>query len=246
MGIRERIRRAAALFFPPRCPFCGRVVGSGRLVCDACAPMLPRVTGTVCPRCGLGLAWCRCGGNRREYARCVAPFYYEGAARGGILRMKYGGHPAAAGSFAVLARPVVEREYGGVAFDCVTSVPMAAAEQRARGFNQAALFGRRLARELSLPYREMLRKPRPVRPQHLCSAKERQENVRGTYTVLPGRKARNVLLADDVATTGATLGECAKSLRLAGADRVYCVTIACVRRRGNPHPDPPREKTEIS
>lgn len=236
MKIRERMREILAAVFPRRCPFCGRIVPAGQIVCGTCAAALPWAADAARPSCGDSR-------NRRAYERCIAPFYYEGPARDGILRMKYANHPAAAGSFAALARPVVEREYAGIGFDCVTAVPMTAAEQRTRGFNQAALFGRGLARELSLPYREMLRKPRPVRPQHLCSAKERQQNVRGAYTALRSRKAAAVLLVDDVVTTGATLGECAEVLRRHGAERVFCVTVACVRRRENPSAHPACEKT---
>lgn len=238
--------RAVSLLFPTRCVCCGRLAPAGVPVCETCAHSLPRVTGEICPKCGRGREWCACRGKKRAYERCVAPLYYEGMARKGVLRMKYGNHPAAAAGFAVMARETVEREYAAVPFDMVTAVPMTAAEQRARGFNQAALFGRQLARGLSLPYRETLRKAFVTKPQHMCAACERQGNVFGAYAALPGKAGRTVLLVDDIVTTGATLNECAKVLCLAGAERVYCVAIACVRRKNAVSAEASCKKTEFS
>ena len=172
-----------------------------------------------------------------EFDRCVSPFYYEGVAKRGVLRMKYGKHPAAAEGFAEYAEQAVRTAYGP-SFDFVTAVPFTPAELRSRGFNQSAELGRALARRLGLPYREVLGKPGTIRPQHECRAGERWGNVLGAFRVTADVAGRSVLLADDIVTTGATLSECSKVLRLAGAKRVDCVAIACVKKlKDAPPPD---------
>lgn len=237
MIIPDGLRALVTWLFPRRCLCCGRAVPSGSAVCEECAAALPRVTGTICPKCGRGLEFCVCTGRHMEFDRCVSPFYYEGVAKRGVLRMKYGKHPAAAEEFAEYAEQTVRTAYG-TSFDFVTAVPFTPAELRSRGFNQSAALGRALARRLGMPYREVLGKPGTIRPQHECRAGERWGNVFGAFRVTADVAGRSVLLADDIATTGATLSECAKMLRLAGAQRVDCVTIACVKKRKNgPPPD---------
>jgi competence protein ComFC len=101
--------------------------------------------------------------------------------------------------------------------------------QGERGYNQADLIARPLARRLGLPYRSVLlmrTKPRPDR--HILSLSERQESVRCAFATRPGSQIDNlrVLLVDDVMTTGATLDACAKVLRQAGAKSVIGLTVA--------------------
>ncbi len=98
-----------------------------------------------------------------------------------------------------------------------------------RGYNQADLIARPLARKLGLPYRAVLlmrTKPRP--DKHILSLSERWESVRGAFATRPGSQVDNlrVLLVDDVLTTGATLDACAKALRQAGAKSVIGLTVA--------------------
>ena len=226
-----------ACVFPRRCLCCGRPVPPDCAVCGECVEVLPRVTGGICPKCGRGREFCVCTSRHMEFDRCVSPFYYEGAAKRGVLRMKYGKRPAAAAGFAEFAEQTVRTAYG-TAFDLVTAVPFTPAELRSRGFNQSAELGRALARRMNLPYREVLCKPENTRPQHECRAGERWGNVFGSFRVSADVAGRTVLLTDDIVTTGATLSECAKMLKLAGARRVDCVTIACVKKLKNgPPPD---------
>lgn len=228
------IKRIERLFFPARCACCGCVIPAGELLCPGCGAGLPRVEEPVCPRCGRGRAWCVCDGRETAYERIVAPFYYEGAVRRGILRMKYGRHSTAAVGLADFMGETAARAYRELAFDCVTPVPMRPAEKRTRGFNQSALLAREIARRLAVPCRETLRKRTDTKPQHRCAAGERRQNVRGVYEALPGKPGRVILLVDDVVTTGATLDECARALRAAGAETVCCAAVACVRLRKSP------------
>jgi ComF family protein len=111
----------------------------------------------------------------------------------------------------------------------VVPVPLHRQRERERGYNQADLVARPLARRLGLPYRAVLlvrTKPRP--DKHILSLSERWESVRGAFATRSGSQVDNlrVLLIDDVMTTGATLDACAKALRRAGAKSVMGLTVA--------------------
>lgn len=216
---------ALSLLFPPRCPFCGAALPHGEwglpLPCPQCRA-LPFAQKGDLP-----------GGENRGFAfeRCAAPFRYEGAAREAIVRFKFRGR-AFAPALAAYMAPAVRAQCAGVSFDFVTAVPLTRREVRRRGFNQSELLGRELARALGAPYCRTLRKPRDIPPQHTLRAPERRRNVRGAFEARAPLRGGTALLVDDVATTGATLEECAQALRRAGAARVLCAVAAVVPRPG--------------
>jgi competence protein ComFC len=120
---------------------------------------------------------------------------------------------------------------GGSAFqaDVVVPVPLHRQCERERGYNQAALIAKPLAKQLALPYKSaLLTRIRPRPDKHLLSYEERWESVRGAFATRPGSQVDNlrVLLIDDVMTSGATLDSCAKTLRGAGARSVIGLTVA--------------------
>jgi len=110
----------------------------------------------------------------------------------------------------------------------VASVPLSPSRQAERGFNQADLLARSLAMASGLRFRRRaLRRIRETASQVGLSLKERRQNVRGAFEadhrLVTGRE---VLVVDDLMTTGATLDACAQALREAGAERVYALTLA--------------------
>lgn len=217
--------------FPEHCPFCGSVLKGGENhVCEACRRVLPWITGKTCPRCGRGLDYCRCRDVKFEFASCAAPFYYEGAAKSGVERLKFYGKPSAADSLARIAAVTVKKKYAGIHFDAVTAVPLSRKEKALRGYNQSALFAEKLAGITGAAYKRLLTKPRDIPPQRKCPGYKRWENVEGAFVA--GRKdyaMGTVLLADDVVTTGATLNACARALKAAGVREIICIAISIVR-----------------
>ncbi len=207
--------------FPPRCVFCGAILPRGEHACASCLAAAPRTEGLFVPQ----------GRPHRAFAfsACAVPFYYDGPVKTGIRRLKFHGHPSAARGFASLCLPALQTLQKKSAFDLVTAVPLSRREMRSRGYNQAALFGQAVSGLLAIPYEETLAKPCDIKPQHDCGGAERWGNVFGAFTVCKDIKERRVLLADDVITTGATLNECAKMLRLAGASEVCGAAIARAR-----------------
>ena len=119
-----------------------------------------------------------------------------------------------------------------IAPELITWAPLSRKRRRERGYDQGELLARAMAKRLGLPAVPTLVKARHTQPQSgLDSAEARRANALGAYALLPGADVagRHVLLADDVVTSGATLSECARTLLEAGAECVWCVTLAQAR-----------------
>ncbi len=157
----------------------------------------------------------------------VAVGEYDGVYRDIVHALKYQGRRSIAADLAMLIRRNGEDLLAGA--ECVVPVPLHWRREYARGFNQA----REIARHLRRPMLDALVRSRATTPQVELSKEQRIENVKGVFTVRrpPLRKTLklhgiNVVLVDDVATTGATLRACALELKVAGAAVVSAVTAA--------------------
>lgn len=235
--VRRWLEHGAALLFPKRCSFCGRVVSAGATVCDSCRETLPFIKGDICPVCGRERAQCVCAGKHYAFDRLIAPFYYDGLAKDAIWRVKFRRQKSLAAGLGVIAAGFARNKYSDLRFDMAVPVPMSRQEQRDRGFNQSALFCRSMGRELGIPTREdVLAKPLDTKPQRSCHKEMRWKNVSGVFYAPQAEAVRgkNILLVDDVTTTGATLNECAKVLKAAGAKTICCVAVAAVRMQRQP------------
>ncbi len=221
------------LFFPCRCCLCGCVVGLGESLCAACRSKAPYVLPPVCDLCGRGEDYCTCRRRHRTYERCVMPFYYDGLGEQGIGQLKNAADSSVADGFAVEMAEVLRREYGGIAFDCVMPVPLYKGDERQRGYNPSALLARSLARLTGIPYLPLLRKMIRTVPQKELTAVQRSGNLLGVFTVDKPAcvVGKTVLLVDDTITTGATLDECAKMLKIYGAVAVYAITAAAAVKK---------------
>lgn len=210
------------LLYPPKCMLCGRLLRDSEAV--------------LCGRCGHELPeWDNAPRRVPGYERCAAAFVYEEPIRGSILRFKFHGMQTYAVQF---ARWMAVRVRGELrtSFDFVTWTPCSRRRRWSRGFDQAELLAKALARELDLEARPTLEKFRHRPPQSKTkTAAKRRANVQGAYRLLPGAdvRGRTVLVVDDILTTGATLGECGRILRQAGVKDLYAAVIAAVNQDEN-------------
>lgn len=220
--------KAIAVLFPERCIFCNTVIPSLTLCCDACREDILLIKPPLCRLCGMAKADCECRKRRHKYDRVVAPFYSDGAVYQGILRLKRIDDPQAIAYFADQTATVIRREFAEESPSVVTAVPMLKSERYDRGYNQSELLAKAVADRLGLPYCAVLEKQYATKPQKSLSAWQRSGNVLGVYDVTDTAAVADkcVLLIDDVLTTGATTDECAKMLKLYGASRVLCATVA--------------------
>ena len=214
MNLREAI---LDLLFPPKCAFCGRILEEPRgMICPECQQKLPWLTGSAAER-------------KVEFADgCFSPLAYRERARDGVHRYKFRRCLSCAEPFGLLMEQCV-RDHLKEAADGITWAPLSRRRRWRRGFDQAELLARAMGARLGLPVVPTLRKTRNTIPQSsLTDPARRRANARGAYRPLPGAEVsgRRLLLVDDVVTSGATLGECAFLLRQAGAEKVWCVTLA--------------------
>lgn len=228
------------LFFPDRCRLCGELLAelTRTPVCRACwEAARDQPAAGRCSICGLAIAGdlaaapdFRCGDcvlhpPAFERARNCGP--YRGALRKLVHFFKFQGMtPLARPLGAWMARAAVAEEMAGC--DAVMALPLDPARLRSRGYNQAELLAREVARRLGRPLlRGACRRVRATAPQAGLTRAQRQENVRGAFAAEEKLVAgRTLLLVDDVMTTGATLNACARALRHAGAAGVMALTLA--------------------
>ena len=239
-----------SVFFPADCRLCGNVLTSAsRLpICAECLNSFAPLRGRLCERCGLAAGEWSLGndiqqeqGSHRLCPACQQQDYgfecarsyasYRGKLVRAIVLLKFDRIEPLGKWFAERLLDVVKQH--DLRADLVVPVPLHRRREKERGYNQADLVARPLARKLGLPCRSLLlvrTKPRP--DKHILSLEERWRSVRGAFATRPGAQVDNlrVLLVDDVMTTGATLDACARALRGAGAQSVIGLTVARATR----------------
>ncbi len=234
----------ASLVFPAPCRVCERILQTASRIpiCRECLASLKPLGGPLCRQCGrpfvsawAGLAMhplCRiCRRNIYSFTYARSYGVYDEAMVSAVTLLKYHAIAPLGEWFAARLAEIVARHPESFAADVVVPVPLHATRLRERGYNQAELIARPLARRLGLAYRSYLLMRTKPRPDKLkLTRQERWRTVRGAYAIRAGARVDklHVLLVDDVLTTGATLDACAKALLSAGAARVVGLTVARV------------------
>ncbi|MBE6835316.1 MAG: ComF family protein [Ruminococcaceae bacterium] len=220
-------------FFPERCELCGKVIYPYLQICDECENGSFYIRNEICHFCGVEKEYCVCKKKKNSYSGICAPFYYEGGAKKAILNLKFRKKTQYAKNLAGYMAECVEKNYPDVSFDYITFVPMTKRQIKERGFNQSELFAEGLYDLLLVPVKSCLVKVFETKQQHTLKESLRKGNVLGAFDVDKSvdLEGKTILLCDDIQTTGSTLNECAKMLKLAGAKEVYCVTAAITKKR---------------
>jgi len=205
------------LLFPPKCPFCHRILEQPRAL--------------FCPDCQAQLPWLPPEKAERKCTFvevCVSALRYKGLVQESIHRFKFKGRRWYAQTYGVLMSQCVQDHLQG-RYDLICWVPVSARRKRERGYDQGYLLARVVSEQLGQECAWLLEKVKDNPAQSgLEGAAARRANVLGVYRVADPERVRGkrVLLVDDVVTTGETLPECARTLRVAGAAEVVCVTLA--------------------
>jgi ComF family protein len=238
------LRSLLRLVMPQYCRECGQrlMTDENPFFCPACWSRPQRIRPPYCTVCGkphgtmvgygmptnFPCAECRAK-RRHEVRRVYAAAAYEGAVAATVKILKHERKIHAAPLLAQLVQEFVAREMiDRPPYDVLVPVPIHYVRQRERGFNHSTVLAH-LIQPCFAPAavsEECLARVRPTRPQQSLPAAERPANVRGAFQVPAGVDihGKQVLLVDDVVTTGSTVSECAKALRRAGAAAVDVIT----------------------
>jgi ComF family protein len=238
-----RARRLAAtvldLTLPPRCIGCGERIDAAGLACAKCWSNLNFISPPYCTCCGAPFAVTLEGEHRcavcyaapPAYDRARAALIYDDGSRGLVLGFKHGDRLHAAPAFgAWVARAGTELLADA---DIVTPVPLHRWRLLKRRYNQAALIAGHVGRRAGVTHiPDLLERHRATPSQGELGASARQRNVAGAFRLNPRSadrvKGSRIVLIDDVLTTGATVGACARVLKRGGAARVDVLTLARV------------------
>ena len=214
---------------PPACLLCGEPVPQREgdaLICSLCRVRWKPVPHPVCPRCGQPSfkdLECRlCQDWPAGLNRVRSAVWLDGSARQTVHELKYEGWSRAAEAMAAAMRALEPLTHGV----SLIPVPLGARRLRARGYNQSERIAAALGRELDLPvHGDLLRRVRETPTQTALTPEARHANVAGAFRAQAVR-GLDVVLVDDVFTTGATLAAAGAALSSAGATRVEAVTFA--------------------
>ncbi|MDR0576236.1 MAG: ComF family protein [Candidatus Accumulibacter sp.] len=226
----QTARRAVAGLLAQDCLLCGQGSG-GEILCAACAADLPRLPSPHCPRCALptpaGETCGRCLAHPPHYDRTLAVFNYGFPLDKLIQSFKYGHRLALAALLGGELARLAAASKLEPAPDLVVPLPLHPVRLRERGFNQALELARPVAAALGLPLdARVCERVRNTPAQAGLSWKKREKNIRGAFRCARDLPGRRILLVDDVMTTGASLEECARTLKRHGAAEVTLLVAA--------------------
>ena len=215
-------------FFPKRCVGCGRI---GRYFCDDCRAKIRYIAANecICPMCGrLALDGATHPGCRTRYGLdgLTSFFHYNGPVRKAVKALKYRRVSDLASEFVSLIPTKLLSS--NLLSSLFIPVPLHTSRFRLRGFNQAEVLGRIVAGRLNIPVEtDILRRVKMTDSQvDMKNRDERLKNMKNVFQAVKTIQNKDIMLFDDVCTTGATMRSAANALKRAGAKRVWAVTMA--------------------
>lgn len=226
------------LLLPPLCLSCDTPVGGASTLCPVCWGKITFISAPLCACCGAPFDLpvgdgMQCGGCLTAppvYTSARAAMLYDDASRGLILGFKHGDRTHAAKALATWMHRAVTDKLAEI--DVLVPVPLHRWRLFSRRYNQAALLAQQIATLAAKPlWPDALRRIRATPSQGRRKRSERQDNVRSAFRVSSDfdYAGKKIMLIDDVLTTGATVDECAKILRAAGAAEVHVLTLSRVK-----------------
>jgi ComF family protein len=230
-------KNAMGLFFPNLCIVCRNVLTYDKWLCGPCAETL-RVNNArrdACPLCGQNrsLRLCACASVwKNPYEAVYSIFDFDETVQGIVHEIKYRGQKRLAMDMGKAYVNLVPPSFFE-GMDTVVSVPLHFFRMMKRGYNQAEHLARGFVKGSAVPLQHLqhvLVRKRPTKTQTRLSRRARRQNVKGAFVVSPGKRNcienKNIILVDDIVTTGATTGECASALIAAGCGKVRVLSLA--------------------
>ena len=232
MSVRTVFKRIFGFFFPNVCISCGNIIGNEDRICKTCKDNISKIRSEkACLFCGLEKPDCDYRYSVYYFYGIASCYHNDGTAKNIVYNYKLKHRDYYAKLLAKDMSADLKEKFGDVHFDYVTSVPPSLISRFKNGFDQTHLLAKYIGRDIKTPVRKDIIGCKPLAtPQHINGYKKRFDSVRGKYFIKKHIEAENVLLVDDIKTTGATLDACARELLFSGARRVYCVTVSASQK----------------
>lgn len=218
------------LVYPPRCPGCQKLTAFGDF-CSRCARLLSTIGQPACRYCGKPVLSavdnCRdCRGQRLYFDSAGAAWIFEGLARDVIHAYKFSNQKNLAPMLAGYLKPLINST--SQSSRIITWVPLTRRKTWSRGYDQAKLLAINLSNQVNIPSIALLRRIKTTRDQNQLDGRLRRINMHGAFEPISTDRiyGADIILIDDVYTTGSTVGECSKILKKSGAGSVHVATLA--------------------
>lgn len=234
-GGESMLEKLINAFFPAVCPICGKIPAGENKVCKECRKNIVVIGEPKCIKCGKPLVtreklYCKdCSRKKHIFEKGVAVFEYSGVFRESIYRFKYGNAREYADFYGSTAARIYKRTFEEWNIGVIIPVPMYHKKEIRRGYNQAQVFAESVSHHTRIVLDEkcLIRK-KATMPQKELSHEMRKENLSKAFAADSERvkRYRNVLLVDDIYTTGSTIDACGKVLLAAGAEKVYFLCVS--------------------
>lgn len=219
------------LLYPPRCMVCDEpTISYG--CCYSCKDKIKTISSEMCLNCGSEAKSCECKKRVYHFDGITAPYFNDEYAQQTVYDFKFHGKFNCLKPFGKEMARFAKKSFGIENIDFICYVPATKESMYKRGFNQSELFAEEIADLLNLDIKHnLLYKKETVKTQHRKrTIEDRFKNVRNGYKVTEKLDGKNILLVDDIKTTGATIDECARQLKFAGAEKVYCVVALITKK----------------
>lgn len=226
--------------YPTKCPFCGEIISAGRKsttahngICSECRAKIPYIGEARCMCCGKPILnsaeeYCYdCGRHRHFFTDGRSLWIHKGEVEQAVYAMKYQNRRIYGETFGKEMAEHFASYLWKRKISLIVPIPLHPRRMRKRGFNQAEIIAKILSENTGIRMDPMvLSRVKATSPQKELGNKGRKLNIRGAFKEQKSVKGENIVLIDDIYTTGSTLDEAAKVLKRAGAENVYFLTVS--------------------
>jgi len=234
------LRDVIGLFYPALCQVCGKKSGQpDQVLCEDCLKKIKKRLPPFCIKCGRQLPgepglMGKCPDCKKidpYYDRALSAFCYEGILKNLVHDFKYKKLTSLVREFVELTLDFMNTHGMDKNIDLILCIPMHPARLLKREINTSHILARALAKKLDIQYSsKILKKGKNTPPQSRLKRNERMNNIKGSFSLRKKGKAivrdKNILLVDDLFTTGSTVNECSRVLKEASSGHVEVITLA--------------------
>ena len=225
------------LLFPRKCIVCDEIFefkNRDRYLCDDCRDLFEIIKSRRCKKCSRpidsGNLCSICNSEISFFDLNYSFFEYGGIVPEVIYKFKFRNHPAVGTGLGKIMAENLDLNLINNNFDFIIPVPIHKLRMKKRGFNQAEILAHEISKKISLPTRtDILKRVKNTKAQWRLNAHERENNLKNAF-VAKKIKDKNVILVDDIFTTGSTINKCSEVLKSAGANYVLSLTFAITNK----------------